>query len=111
MSSALAVTDATFDTEVLASSVPVLVDFGATWCPPCRAIGPEVDAAAETLSGRARVVTVDVDENGALAERYGIRGIPALLLFKGGRVVEQTSGYRPRQELVELVLDYVEGAE
>ena len=109
MSNALEVTGATFDSEVLSSPIPVLVDFGATWCPPCRAIAPEVDAAAETLKGRAKIVTVDVDQNAALAEQYGIQGIPALLVFKGGKIVEQTAGFRPRAELVEMLLDHVEG--
>lgn len=108
--SAPEVTEATFDTEVLASPTPVLVDFGAAWCPPCRAIAPEIDAAAEALAGRARVVTVDVDRSETLAARYGIQGIPALLIFKDGAVVGQTAGYRPRQQLVDMVLDHVEGA-
>lgn len=92
----LEVSDATFDKEVLQSEQPVLVDFWAVWCGPCKAIGPIVDGLAASYAGKVKVVKVNVDENGATPSRYGIRGIPALLLFKGGKVADQIVGYVPK---------------
>jgi thioredoxin 1 len=88
----LTFSDAAFDNDVLNSSVPVLVDFWAEWCGPCRMMEPTIDAIATDYSGRVRVGKLNVDDNGDVATRYGIRGIPTLLLFKGGRVVEQRVG-------------------
>jgi thioredoxin 1 len=85
-------TDQSFDTEVLSSEVPVLVDFWAEWCGPCRMMTPTVDAIAADYQGRVKVGKVNVDENGGTAMRYNIRGIPTLLLFKGGKIVEQKVG-------------------
>lgn len=85
-------TDANFDTEVLKSDIPVLVDFWAEWCGPCRMMSPTIDAIAAEYAGRVKVGKLNVDENGAAAMRYGIRGIPTLLLFKNGNVVEQRVG-------------------
>jgi len=96
----LEVSDATFDKEVLQSEQPVLVDFWAVWCGPCKAIGPIVDGLAASYAGKVKVVKVNVDENGATPSRYGIRGIPALLLFKGGKVADQIVGYVP-QDVIE----------
>lgn len=91
----LEVSDATFDQEVLRSEQPVLVDFWAVWCGPCRALAPTVDTLASAYTGKLKVVKVNVDENGATASRFGIRGIPALLFFKGGKVADQLVGYVP----------------
>jgi thioredoxin 1 len=99
----LEVSDATFEQEVLQSEQPVLVDFWAVWCGPCRAIAPIVDGLAAAYAGRLKVIKVNVDENGATPSRYGIRGIPALLFFKGGKVADQVVGYAPQDVLEEKV--------
>jgi thioredoxin 1 len=88
----LTFTDATFDQEVINSDVPVLVDFWAEWCGPCRMMGPTVDQVANDYTGKVKVGKLDVDSNQGTAARYGIRGIPSLLLFKGGKVVDQKVG-------------------
>jgi thioredoxin 1 len=99
----LEVNDATFDQEVLKSEQPVLVDFWAAWCGPCKAIAPAVDALAAKYAGQLKVTKVNVDQNGATPSRYGIRGIPALLLFKGGKVVDQIVGYVPQDVIEEKI--------
>jgi thioredoxin 1 len=99
----LDVNDATFDQEVLKSEQPVLVDFWAVWCGPCKAIAPIIDSVAATFAGKLKVTKVNVDENGATPSRYGIRGIPALLFFKNGQVVDQVVGYKPQDEIEEKV--------
>jgi thioredoxin 1 len=105
----LEVSDATFDQEVLQSEQPVLVDFWAVWCGPCKAIAPIVDALAAKYAGQLKVTKVNVDQNGATPSRYGIRGIPALLFFKGGKVAEQIVGYVP-QDVIEEKVQKVIGA-
>jgi thioredoxin 1 len=88
-------TDSNFDAEVLKSSTPTLVDFWAVWCGPCRAIAPVVDALADQYAGKVKVGKLDVDNNQRVAEQFGIRSIPALLLFKDGKVVDQLVGAGP----------------
>jgi len=97
------VTDSTFETMVLKSEVPALVDFWASWCAPCRAIAPIVDEMAQEYSGRIRVTKMNVDDNPATPGRYGVRGIPTLILFKGGKVVDQLVGAVPKNQIKELI--------
>ena len=96
-------TDATFDKDVLNSDVPVLVDFWAEWCGPCRMMTPTVDAIANDYAGKVKVGKVNVDENGGTAMRYNVRGIPTLLLFKGGQIVEQKVGAVGKPELQKMI--------
>ena len=88
----LTLTDATFDQDVLKSDVPVLVDFWAEWCGPCKMMGPTIDAIATDYAGRVKVGKLNVDDNNGTAARYQIRGIPTLLVFKNGQIVEQIVG-------------------
>lgn len=97
------VTDATFETMVLKSEVPALVDFWASWCAPCRAIAPIVDEMAQEYSGKIRVAKMNVDDNPATPGRYGVRGIPTLILFKGGKIVDQLVGAVPKNQIKELI--------
>lgn len=97
------VLDSTFKSEVLESQVPVLVDFWAVWCAPCRAIAPALEELATQYKGKAKVAKVDVDSNNEIAQQYGIRSIPTLLLFKGGKVIEQIVGAVPKTKLEDAV--------
>jgi thioredoxin 1 len=106
----LTFTDAAFDQDVLNSEVPVLVDFWAPWCGPCRAMSPTVDAIAAEYAGKVKVGKLNTDENPATAGRFQIRGIPTLLLFKGGQVVEQRVGAMPKPELVKMLAPHAPAA-
>ena len=99
----IAFTDANFDQEVLQSDIPVLVDFWATWCAPCKAIAPLVDTVADEYAGKVKVGKVNVDENKATPGKFGVRGIPTLILFKGGAVVDQIVGAVPKSQLDALL--------
>ena len=93
--------DATFETEVLKSDVPVLVDFWAVWCGPCKAIAPTVEELAKQYKGKVKIAKMDVDEHQQVPQQYGIRSIPTLLVFKGGRVVDTIVGAVPKSKLEE----------
>jgi thioredoxin 1 len=95
--------DATFDKEVLKSDVPVLVDFWAVWCGPCKAIAPAVEELAKQYKGKVKVAKMDVDQHQQVPQQYGIRSIPTLLLFKGGRVVDTIVGAVSKSKLEESV--------
>ena len=99
MGKALTFTDDSFEEDVLNSDKPVLVDFWAEWCGPCRMVGPVVDELAEEFEGKARIGKVDVDNNPEISTKYGIRSIPSLLIFKNGEVVDQIVGAVPKAQL------------
>ena len=96
-------TEQNWDKDVLGSAEPVVVDFWAPWCAPCRQIAPTIEALAEDYTGRVRIGKLNVDDHSAVASRYGIRSIPTLLVFKAGKVVEQRIGMASRDELTRIV--------
>ena len=100
-------TDANFDATIQGSAVPVLVDFWAEWCAPCRRLAPAVDAVATDLEGKVMVAKVNVDENPNTPGRFNVRGIPTLILFKGGQVVDQVVGLVSKDELKLMVTNHV----
>ena len=107
MSATAAVTDASFKEDVLDSEVPVLVDFWAPWCGPCRMVGPVVDEIAEQYEGQIKVVKLNTDENPNVASQYGIRSIPTLMIFKGGQRVDMVVGAVPKTTLANTLEKYL----
>jgi thioredoxin 1 len=107
MGNAVAVSSQTFDSEVLKSAVPVLVDFWAPWCGPCRAVAPVVDQIAADYAGKLKVVKVNTDENEAVSIQYQVMSIPTLILFKGGSAVERIVGALPKQALLSKITPHL----
>lgn len=107
MAADLAISAADFEKEVINSDVPVLIDFWATWCRPCIAIGPAIEEIASEVAGTAKVFKVNVDENQELASQYGVMSIPNLLVFKGGQVVDNMVGAGPKEDIKELLTKHI----
>jgi thioredoxin 1 len=101
------ISDSTFEKDVLQSEKPVLVDFWAEWCAPCRMLAPTIDAIAEQFGGTATVVKVNVDDNTATAQRYGIKGIPTLILFSAGKEVERVVGATSKESISRMIEKHV----
>jgi thioredoxin 1 len=104
------VSDSSFEKDVLQADRPVLVDFWAAWCAPCRMLEPTVDAVAEKYAGNARVVKVNVDDNPSISQRYGIKGIPTLILFKAGKEAERVVGATSKEAIARMIDKHVAGA-
>ncbi|MBQ8669414.1 thioredoxin [bacterium] len=100
MGNVLELNDSTFETEVVNSSIPVLVDFWATWCGPCRKLGPVVDEIAESYEGKVKFVKINVEESLETAKKYSISGLPSLLVFKNGEAVERMAGLMPKSTII-----------
>ena len=107
MSEHIEITDANFETEVLKSPIPVLLDFWASWCNPCKMIGPFVEQLASEYSGRIKVGKVNVDEAGELASRHEIVSIPTLVVYKDGQIVKKAMGASPKQKIEALFKDFI----
>ena len=107
MSAALQVTDSSFKQDVLESDIPVLVDFWAPWCGPCRMVAPVVDEIAQQYEGKVKVVKLNTDENPQVASQYGIRSIPTLMIFKGGQRVDMVVGAVPKTTLANTLEKYI----
>ncbi len=99
-------TDGSFESDVLKSNIPVLVDFWAEWCGPCHALGPKLEEVAETLGTAVSIVKLNVDENPQIAAKYGVRSIPTMIMFKNGADVDQIVGNVPKETIVSLIQKY-----
>ncbi len=100
-------TDKTFEDDVLKSNTPVLVDFWAEWCGPCKALAPKLEEIAQELKDKVRIIKVNIDENPESPAKYGVRGIPTLILFKGGSNVDQVVGNHPKENIVAMLQKYI----
>ncbi|WP_319586166.1 thioredoxin [uncultured Desulfobulbus sp.] len=107
MSSAAEVTTQTFEQEVLKSDMPVMVDFWAEWCGPCKMLAPAVDAIAEEFAGKLKVLKLDIDKDAAIASKYGVMSIPTLIIFKGGTIAEQIIGNQTKQKIIEKIQQHL----
>ena len=107
MANEITLSENNFEDEVIKSDLPVLVDFWAEWCGPCKMLGPVIEEIADKYSGRAKIGKVNVDQNQALAGQYGIRSIPTLIIFKDGNIVEQTVGVQSKQKIEEMIDKYL----
>src|SRR5438045_3590171 len=103
MANTTPITDQSFEKDVLKSDVPVLVDFWAEWCGPCRALGPKLEEIATELKDKVRIVKLNVDENPSVPAKYGVRGIPTMILFKAGQEVDQIVGNHPKENILALL--------
>lgn len=101
------VTDSSFESEVLKAGTPVLVDFWAEWCGPCKAIGPKLEEIAQEMGTQIKIVKVDVDNNQESAAKFGIRSIPTMILFKGGQKVDQIMGNQPKENIVNFIAKHL----
>lgn len=101
------ITDGTFETEVMKSNVPVLVDFWAEWCPPCRAMTPIVESLAQQFESKAKIVKLNVDDNPSVTQRFGIKGIPTMIVFKGGKEAERIVGATNEDSLKRIIEEQI----
>ena len=109
MAAILATSDAAFDADVLHADLPVLVDFGAEWCHPCKQLDPIVEELAAEWAGKVRIVKLDIDQNVATTMKYGVMGVPTLMLFIGGEARERVSGYQPKRKILEKLGPFLPG--
>lgn len=107
MGKIIEINEETFDAEVINESLPVLVDFGAVWCGPCKMLEPFIEEISTELAGKLKVVKVDVDHNSELAMRFQVMSVPTLILFSGGEAKERLSGYRPKNNIEKIILPYI----